>query len=50
MQEMVELAEANGSITRLGEQVLRHAMVGVVDTVPDADDAGDAAAAEPTAD
>ncbi|MBS9532540.1 nucleotide exchange factor GrpE [Mycobacterium sp. M1] len=33
---------------RLGEQVLRHAMVGVVDTVPDADATG--ATAEPTAD
>lgn len=36
-----------GSVMRqgykLGEQVLRHAMVGVVDTVPDVDDDGDTA-------
>lgn len=31
---------------KLGEQVLRHAMVGVVDTVPDADAAADDAAGE----
>jgi molecular chaperone GrpE len=27
---------------RVGEQVIRHAMVGVVDTVPDADNGADA--------